>query len=79
MKQFRFLQDRQIHDVVAIAQESIHSIHVKKLNAVVMEVDLQKAYDCLDWGYLRMVLHKIRVQARRAEWIMACVTNVRYV
>lgn len=64
---------------MAIAQECIHLIHVKKLNVVVMKVDLQKAYDCLEWGYLRMVLHKIGFQARCVEWIMACVMNVRYV
>ena len=47
-EQYGFLQDRQIHDVVAIAQECMHSIHTKTLNAAIMQVDLQKAYDCLD-------------------------------
>lgn len=43
-----FLHNRLIHDAIAIAQECIHSIHTKKLEAVVMKVDLQKAYDYAD-------------------------------
>jgi len=39
-------------------------------------VDLQKAYDYLDWGYLRLVLHKIGLQLRVVEWIMAYITNI---
>jgi len=78
-KRFGFLQDIQIHDVVAIAQECMHSIHKKHLNVVVMKVDLKKAYDCLDLGYLILVLHKICLQPRSMAWIMACVTNVNYV
>lgn len=63
---------------MAIAQECLHSIHIKKLNAAIMKVNLHKAYDCLDWGYLRMVLHKIGLQSRCAERMMAYVTNVNY-
>lgn len=47
-EQFSFLQNRQIYDAVAIAQECMHSIHIKKLNAAIMKVDLQKEYDYLD-------------------------------
>lgn len=68
--QYGFLQNRQIHDVVTIAQECLHSIHVKKMNATVMKVNLKKAYDYLDWGYLRMVLHKIGIFSNAAEWII---------
>jgi len=56
----------------------MHLIHLKKLNAAIMKVDLQKAFDCLDWGYLRLVLHKIGIQVGPTKWIMACVTNVHY-
>lgn len=60
-EQFSFLQNRQIHNVVATTQECFYSIHTKKLNAIVMKVNLQKAYDCLYWGYFRMVLQKIGI------------------
>lgn len=43
-----------------------------------MQVDLQKAYDCLDREYLRLVLYKIGLQPRCVDWIMACIVNVNY-
>lgn len=44
-----------------------------------MKVDLKKAFDYLDWGYLRLVLHKIGIQPPAIDWIMACVKTVQFV
>lgn len=51
-EQFGFLHDRQIMDAVGVAQECIHSVKVKDLSAVIMKIDLEKAYDRVDWDYL---------------------------
>lgn len=48
LEQFGFLTNHQIHDVVATMQECIHSIHSKKMEALVMKLDMHKAYDCVD-------------------------------
>lgn len=77
-EKYRFLQDIQIHDAVETTQECMHSIHTKKMEAIVMKVDLQKAYDSVDWTYLHIVLHRIGLQMHNIEWIMACVTTIRY-
>lgn len=55
-EQFGFFPNRQIHEVVVIAEECMHSIHTKHISVGIMKVDLQKTYDYVDWGYLRMVL-----------------------
>lgn len=47
-EQYGFLQGRSIHDAIAIAQEVLHSMHSDKKEAIVMKVDLHKAYDSLD-------------------------------
>lgn len=44
-----------------------------------MKVDLKKSFDCLDWGYLWLVLHKVGIQSCVAIWIMSHVSNVQYV
>lgn len=44
-KQLGFLKNRSIHDVVETTQEVIHTIHTQKLQAMVMKIDLSKAYD----------------------------------
>ena len=47
-EQFGFLKGRSIHDAVAISQEVLHSIHSEKRKAILMKIDLHKAYDSID-------------------------------
>jgi hypothetical protein len=44
-EQFGFLDERQIHDVVSITQEVLHSMKAKKRPGFIMKLDLEKAYD----------------------------------
>ena len=44
-EQFGFLEGRQIHEAIGVAQEGIHSIKTKKLMGVVVKIDLSKSYD----------------------------------
>lgn len=58
-EQFGFLENHQILDVVEVVRECIHSVKVKNLEALVLEVDLLKSYDRVAWGFLRLVLLQI--------------------
>lgn len=58
-EQFGFLEQRQIHGVVAITQECIHSIKSRQIEACLMRIDLINAYDCVDWEFLMLILRKI--------------------
>ena len=51
-EQFGFLKGRQIIDAIGIAQECLHGIKDKKLQALILKIDLKKAYDCVDWDLL---------------------------
>lgn len=73
-----FLQGRNILDAVATTQEGLFSIHAKKSDAVILKVDLCKAYDCMDWAFIRCLLAKIRLRSNMINWIMACVEGVNY-
>jgi hypothetical protein len=48
--------NRKIHDVVGITQEGMHSINVQNILAVMLKIDLVKAYDNANWVYLRLLL-----------------------
>ena len=43
-----FLENRQIHDVVRVAQEIFHNIDTKNMQAMVLKMDLVKALDHVD-------------------------------
>eukprot|EP00253_Pinus_taeda_P005878 PITA_05878 len=73
-----FLKERNIWDAVALTQECLFSLRSKNTKDVVLKVDLKKAYDCVDWGFLRILLAKIGFCRIGIEWIMACVENINF-
>eukprot|EP00253_Pinus_taeda_P006854 PITA_06854 len=76
--QHAFLKDRNIWDAVALTQECLFSLLSNNIKAAILKIDLKKAYDCVDWGFLRILLAKIGLKSKGIEWIMACVENVNY-
>lgn len=75
LNQFGFLAERQIHDVIGIMEEFIHSIKTKNMKALVLKMDLNKAFDKVNWTFLRLVLLYIRFNLEITNWIMGCVTS----
>jgi hypothetical protein len=78
-EQFGFLRGRQIIDAIGTTQECIHSIKVKKLQAMILKIDLKKAYDCISWDYIRLVLLQCGFGLPMTNWIMGCITSATYV
>jgi hypothetical protein len=78
-EQFGFLDDRQILDAIGVSQESIHNIKSKKMKALIMNIDLMKAYDRVNWDFLRLVLLQVGLSLEATNWIMGCVTSTNFV
>lgn len=78
MEQYGFLQGRQIHDAVGVAQEILHSVKLKRLEALILQLDLVKAYDRVNWDFLRLILIQIGLPWQVMKWIMACTNSVNY-
>eukprot|EP00253_Pinus_taeda_P033452 PITA_33452 len=78
MEQFGFLNGRQIHKAIGVAQEVLHSVRQKKKKGVVLKIDLSKAYDRINWIYLRLLLTHLGFNYSFISWIMGCISNVSY-
>jgi hypothetical protein len=63
--QTAFMQGRNILDGVAILHETIHELHCKKLNGVILKIDFEKAYDKVKWSFLQQTL---RMKGFSPEW-----------
>jgi len=63
---------------VGITQERIHSIKTKQLPTILLKMDLKKAYDWIDWGYLHLLLLHVGLNFELVTLIMGCVTNVQF-
>jgi ribonuclease HI len=74
-EQLGFLKGRQILDVVGVAQECIHNIKTKKLQAILLKLDLKKAFDCINWNFLHLILIQSGFGTITSNWIMGCISS----
>ena len=63
-------------DNAIIVQELIHSMARKKGRGGVMAIklDLEKAYDCLEWSFIRDTLNCYKFLSRLISLIMSCLS-----
>ena len=79
--QSAFVAERLMSDNITIAHEMVHSLGVVDTPAseqMVVKTDMTKAYDRVEWGYLRSVLLALGFDLRWVQWVMKCVTTVTY-
>jgi hypothetical protein len=78
--QSAFIPGRLISDNALIAFECFHAIQRNKKpddSYCAYKLDLSKAYDRVDWGFLKGLLTKWGFEDRWVRWIMTCVTTVK--
>lgn len=79
--QSAFVSERLMTDNITIAHEVVHSLgDVSSLTSEFMMVktDMSKAYDRVEWGYLRSLLEALGFDRKWIYWIMKCVSTVTY-
>lgn len=68
-------------DNVLVVFEIIHHLKCKTKGArgkVVLKIDISKAYDRVNWGFLRAMMSKLGFSDLWINWIMPCVSSVSY-
>ncbi|RVW37121.1 Transposon TX1 uncharacterized 149 kDa protein [Vitis vinifera] len=78
MSQNAFVEGRQIMDAVLIANEAIDSILKSNRGAILCKLNIEKAYDHVDWSFLLAVLGKMGFGERWCSWIKWCLSTVRF-
>jgi hypothetical protein len=43
-----------------------------------LKIDISKAYDKVDWGFLRVMLDRMGFAEKWIQWMMMCVSSVNY-
>ncbi|XP_048140783.1 uncharacterized protein LOC125316483 [Rhodamnia argentea] len=74
-----FVKGRRIGDNILLAQELFSGFHHDPyLPKCAIKVDFRKAYDTVDWEFLRLVLHAFGFPVGFINLIMTCVTTPKF-
>lgn len=65
-------------DNVIIAQKIIHSLGQKKgrVGYMALKIDLEKAYDKIEWSFIRDMLIRVNLPTDLRDIIISCVSTV---
>ncbi|CAH1440394.1 unnamed protein product [Lactuca virosa] len=74
--QSAFIPGRSIVDNILLAQELMVGYKNKRgVPKCTIKIDIQKAYDTVDWNFLSRILQGFGFHTIMIQWIMACVST----
>ena len=73
-----FVEGRQILDASLIANEVIDSMLKKKEKGVLCKLDIKKAYDKINWKFLKVILGKMGFKEKLLGWIKWCISTASF-
>jgi hypothetical protein len=77
-EQLGFLKGRQILDAIGTTQECLYNIRTKKLHAILLKLDLNKAFDSINWDFLRLILLECGFGVTTTRWVMGCISSTLF-
>ncbi|XP_074292579.1 uncharacterized protein LOC141619458 [Silene latifolia] len=79
MNQSAFIKDMEIVDNILICQDLVRLYGRKNCSPrAMLKVDLKKAYDTIEWAFIRDILAALEFPEQMINWIMLCVTTTSY-
>ncbi|OMO50989.1 reverse transcriptase [Corchorus capsularis] len=79
--QSAFIAGRQIQDNIIIANEVFHYLRLKKKGKkadMALKIDMNMAYDKVEWGFLEAVMNRLGFARRWVHWIVECVSSTSF-
>ena len=64
-----------------IAHEMFYALRTKpsgRNKRMAIETNMSKAYDRMEWSFIEDVMRKMGFSETWIEWIMCCITSVKY-
>ncbi|KAL2461381.1 Uncharacterized protein Adt_44801 [Abeliophyllum distichum] len=79
LAQSAFVQGRSMAENIDLPQELLRNYNRKLISPrCMLKIDLRKAYDSVNWDFLRSVMEGLMFPDVFVNWIMQCVTTTAY-
>ncbi|KAG7587392.1 Reverse transcriptase domain [Arabidopsis thaliana x Arabidopsis arenosa] len=77
--QSAFIKDRLLMENLVLATEIIKDYHKVSVSPrCAMKIDISKAFDSVQWGFLLNTLRAIDIPEQYVNWIQTCVTTASF-
>ncbi|RVX17977.1 LINE-1 reverse transcriptase-like [Vitis vinifera] len=73
-----FVRGRQILDASLVANEVIDYWYKRKEKGLICKLDIEKAYDSINWKFLMKVLRKMGFGSRWMDWMWWCISTDKF-
>ncbi|GKV32613.1 hypothetical protein SLEP1_g41207 [Rubroshorea leprosula] len=75
--QTAFIGGRQLVDSVLVLNEAVHEVKWRKQESFILKADFEKAYDCVDWGFLDWMMNRMGFGVKWRKWMRECLSTAR--
>ena len=72
------MRGRQILDASLIANEVIDTWQKRKEKGIICKLDIEKAYDSINWKFLLKVLQKMGFGPKWVGWMWSCLSSAKF-
>jgi len=75
-----FVPGRSIHDNILLTHEIVHKFRNLKTKTpwVALKLDMEKAYDKMEWDFINKCLQELGSHQKWIAWINECIPSVTY-
>lgn len=77
-EQSGYVEGRKILDNIIQAHEVVHTLTSTRRAGTILQLDIAKAYDKMNWSYIRQVLKVFGFDHNWVRWVMALVTSSNF-
>lgn len=67
--QSAFMSERHILEGVVVLHETVHELHTRKLDGLILKIDFEKTYNKVRWSFLQQALRMKGFDEQWCAWI----------